>query len=77
MLLFRWISNEYRKDISYIINTETNVKYTSNEALMIHRGFDIEIHFNSAVKNLNNFFSRNIDDNMEYLLSINLNNFDS
>ena len=73
----RGFKNEYRESISYIINRENNVRLIKEEALMIHKGFEVEIHFNNIVRNLENFFSREIDENMEYLVRIDFDNFDS
>ena len=69
--------NIYRKNINYIINKENNAQLTSTTELIIHKGFGIEIHFNIAIKNLEFFFSRSIDENMQYLISIDLTKFDS
>ena len=69
--------NDYRKDISFLINRENNSKLKSNEKLNINKNFEIEIHFNKAIKNLRSFFSKDEDKNIFYLASIDLSNFDS
>ena len=69
--------NEYRKDISFIINRENNSKLKSDAKLNINKIFEIEIHFNKAVKNLRSFFDKDEDKNIFYLASIDLSNFDS
>ena len=74
---YQKFSNIYRTEISFIINKENNENLTSKEILTIHKGFGIEIHFNKAIRNLEYFFSRGLDENMQYLASIDLTNFDS
>ena len=69
--------NIYRRNITYIINKETNTKLTSRTALDIHKGFGIEIHFDIIIKNLEYFFSRGLDKNMQYLISVDFTKFDS
>ena len=69
--------NNYRKIISFIINRENNTKLTSQEELIIHTGFGIEIHFNASVKDLKYFFSTSYDYRMQYLQSIDFSYFDS
>ena len=69
--------NKNRKDISFIINTENNIKLRGDEALIINNKFMIEIHFNKIVTNLEGFFSALGDKNMEYLLSIDFSHFDT
>ena len=69
--------NKHRKNISFIVNRENGNKLTSEESLIIHKDFGIEIHFNSSVRGLQFFFDSYSDNNMEYLLSIDLDNFDS
>ena len=74
---YQKFSNIYRTEISFIINKENNANLTSKETLIIHKRFGIEIHFNKAIRNLEYFFSRGLDENMQYLASIDLTNFDS
>ena len=69
--------NEYRNNISFIIQRENNTKFTDEETLVINKNFGVEIHFNTIISNLNYFFSRNVDENMKYLISIDFSNFDS
>ena len=68
--------NNYRKNISFIINRENDYNLTSEETLIIHKGFGIEIHFNSSIRDLGYFFHRYSDNNLVYLESIDSNNFD-
>ena len=68
--------NEYRNDISFIINRENNNKLTGEETLIVQQGFGIEIHFNRKVRKLGTFSSSFKDKNMEYLVSIDFSNFD-
>ena len=74
---YQQFSNIYRTEISFIINKENNANLTGKETLIIHKGFGIEIYFTKAIRNLENFFSRGLDENMQYLVSIDLTNFDS
>ena len=69
--------NEFRNDIRFIINRENNNNLTSEEELIIHKNFGIEIHFNQKVINLSRFFDASVDINMEYLVSIDLSYFDA
>ena len=69
--------NIYRRNVSYIINKGNNIQLTSRDELNINKEYGIEIHFNNRVKNLEFFFSRDIDENMQYLISVDLTNFDS
>ena len=49
--------NERRKKISFIINGENNANLTSEEALVIHKDFKIEIHFSERLKDLDFFYT--------------------
>ena len=69
--------NSYRTEINYLINKENNIKLTGYDELIINKNFGIEIHFNKAIKNFMRFFDIFEDKNMEYLLSVDLSNFDS
>ena len=69
--------NDYRNDLSFIINKENKEKLTGEDELIIHKDFGIEIHFNTAVKNLEFFFDTDFDENMNLLISIDFSNFDS
>ena len=69
--------NNYRNDISYIINKESNARITSEEKLEINKDFGIEIHFSSPVISLAYFFHLNYDKNMQFLESVDFTNFDS
>ena len=49
--------NIKRDNINFIINEEYKYnKYTSSQALYIHKGFKIEIHFKIEISDLNFFF---------------------
>ena len=69
--------NNYRSNISYILNRENNNKLTSEEILIIRKEIGIEIHFNSPIMKLDTFFSSPFDANMEYLLSVDLSNLNT
>ena len=69
--------NIYRRNISFIINRENNDILMNKTEFSGHKEFGIEIHFDTSVKNLESFFSRDIDKNMQYLVSIDLTKFDS
>ena len=69
--------NDYRKSISFIINRENNTHLTSEETLIVNKGFGIEIHFNTTIKNLAKFFSAVFDENMQFLESLDFTNFNS
>ena len=70
--------NEYRYDIDFInYELNRNEKYRKDDSLIIVRSFGIEIHFDKTIRSLNHFFSNDIDENMEYLVSLDLSNFDT
>ena len=69
--------NIYRRNISFIINRENNDILMNKTEFSGHKEFGIEIHFDTSIKNLESFFSRDIDKNMQYLVSIDLTKFDS
>ena len=69
--------NSFRRNPMTIINRENNLTYSDDEELIIHKGYGIEIHFDEAVDDLGYFLSRDIDENMEYLVSVDLSNFDA
>ena len=64
---YQQFNNIYRTEISFIINKENNANLTSKETLIIHKGFGIEIYFNNSITNLESFFSRALDENMQFL----------
>ena len=66
--------NEYRNGIFL---RQNGYNLSIEDELSINKGFGIEIHFNSNITNLNNFFSSSSDDNMNFLMSVDLSNFDS
>ena len=67
----------FKNELSFIINRENNDNLTSEEELIIHKNFGIEIHFNKKVTNISRFFDVSVDINMEYLVSIDLSYFDA
>ena len=69
--------NDFRNNISFIINRRDNSTLTDQDELNITAGTEIEIHFNSSVKNMENFFSQILDKNMANVVSIDFSNFDS
>ena len=70
--------NIKRDNIDFIINEEyKNNRYTSSQALYIHKGFKIEIHFKIEISDLNFFFGAYYDPNMRYLEFIDFTNFHS
>ena len=71
-------NNDYRSDINYIINTKDKTKQLNKETtLNINKDYGIEIHFGAKVTKLSDFFSKNYDENMQYLISVDFSNFDS
>ena len=69
--------NKYRNNISFIINGYNNTMTTDIKELNIYKGNKIEIHFKLPPTNMEKFFSHEVDDNMEYLQSIDFSYFDS
>ena len=69
--------NEYRSDISHLIEKQNNTKLKQEESFFIRKGIKIEIHINISITSLEYFFSEYYDDNMIYLESVDLSNFDS
>ena len=69
--------NDYRGNINFIINTKDNTKLNLEDPLTINKDYGIEIHFNEKVTTINDFFSSNYDENMQYLISVDFSNFDS
>ena len=68
-------ANEYRKEISHIINGEDNK--TATDSLSIAADTKIEIYFSSPLTSLESFFDRTLDDKMEYLKSVDLSHLDA
>ena len=66
-----------REKVSYIINRKDNSKISNEDKLNIEKDYPIEIHFAQPVDDLFIFFSYMYDNNMEYLLSVDLSNFDA
>ena len=67
-------SNEFRKDISFIMNGDINK--TETDPLNIAAGTKIEIYFSSPPKSFESFFDRIYDENVEYITSVDLSHLD-
>ena len=67
--------NKYRDSISFIIYNES-IK-SINDTLEIMADSKIEIHFNSSIQRIDNFFSQDEDKNLQYVTLIDLSNFDT
>ena len=70
-------SNIFRKNISFIINTQDNTEKIKEEQININKDYGIQIHFSEKVTTLFSFFSRYNDQNMQYLISVDFSNLDS
>ena len=66
--------NDYRNNINFI-NTEQGTIFLDKEALNFEG--EIEIHLNSNITSLNNFFNYEIDNNVGEIISIDFTNFDA
>ena len=69
--------NNYRNGINFVINRENIANLTSEETLIVHKNYGIEIHFDSSLRSLESFFDYTKDENVQYLVSIDFSNFDS
>ena len=67
--------NELRNNIGFI-NYE-NSTYLDDKELNIKANSKVEIHFNTPINNLESFFYPSLDDNMNYVKSIDFSNFDA
>ena len=54
---------------------EFTEKIQGNETLNIRKGTKVEIHFSSDITSLENYFSTDIDPNMENLISVDFTHF--
>ena len=70
-------ANEYRNEISYVMDLKNYKKFKANEAFNTTEECEIEIQFSEPVKNLQYFFSAQVDENMRFLTNINFFNFDT
>ena len=68
-------NNLYRNNISFI--NYNNITMLDNNELTIQADSEVEIHFKPHIDDLQKFFSQEIDNNMEYLQSIDFTHFDS
>ena len=64
--------NNYRNGINFVINRENSANLTSEETLIVHKNYGIEIHFDSSLGGLENFLDYTKDENVEYLISVDL-----
>ena len=69
--------NKYRKNVKFIIYKDHNTKIDGKEKLTISANSKIEIHFSSNLKDIQSFFSSNYDNNVENIISIDLNYLDT
>jgi surface protein len=67
--------NQYRNDISFI--NYLNRTNTDSEELNIKSGTKIEIHYNTPITNIENYFAGEGDSNNIYIESIDLSQFDT
>ena len=70
-------SNIFRKNISFIINTQNDTEKIKEEQININKDYGIQIHFSEKVTTLFSFFSRYNEQNMQYLISVDFSNLDS
>jgi len=67
---------EYRKGVD-LINNDTHTIFSSSEYLEIKLGSKLEISLSKSSKSLANFFDSNYDENLKYIISIDLSHLDS
>ena len=70
-------ANSFRYDIDFIINKKNNITYKKEQPFNVEKDYGIEIHFNKAIIRLDNFFYSFYDENMKYLVFVDLSKFDS
>ena len=75
LTIYESFENEYRQNISHIINGNTQVE--PDKPLEIKANAIIKIVFNTTITNLTKFFYDYYDPNVEFISSIDLSNFDS
>ena len=68
-------ANEYRKNISRIMNGE--LETTPKDSLSISADTKVDIYFSSALTSLESFFDIVFDDKMKYLKSVDLSHLDA
>jgi surface protein len=76
-LYSKGFANNYRKDIQFLLVQNNHSKISSEEELFIKSGSKLEIYYSSPVESLENYFNKEIDINMENVVSIELSNFDT
>ena len=70
--------NIFRNDIDFIINKKNYLKYKKESPFSVTKDYGIEIHFGKAINSLYRFFNYyNYDENMRYLVFVDLSKFDS
>ena len=67
--------NEYRKGIYFI--KYNKIRHSSNESLIIPKGKEVRIVFNSTINSTTKFFYDYLDPNVEHIISIDLSHFNS
>jgi surface protein len=72
---FNVTGEELREGIDFIIYGNHDKKIQGNETLNIRKGTKVEIHFSSDITSLENYFSTDIDPNMENLISVDFTHF--
>ena len=70
---YRGFQCDFRKNISFIINRERDSPFSATDILYIKKGHKIEVYF-SDITNLENFFNSYEDENMAYVISMDLSN---
>ena len=68
-------TNNYRKDISFIMYNNSTIG--DNTQFNIMAGTKVEIHFNTFLTNMEKFFSKEEDNNMLNIISIDFTHFNS
>ena len=70
-------ANDYRKNIQFIINKNSNSKISGEDDLYLPAGSKLEIYYSSPVESLENYFNKENDINVENIVSIDFANFDT
>ena len=77
IIYYLGFNNKFRENINFIINTKDNTKFNKEDYLSINKNYGIEFHFGEKVTELNSFFSKEYDNKMEFLISVDFSYFDS
>ena len=67
--------NEYRSNISFIVNNDLRNIFNASVPLNIYEGYKIKLYFDSSMKSLESFFDINYDKNVESIISIDFTHF--